>query len=77
MYAIRSYYAVSLEKRLSFLLSLVKMEIDIFKMDQRIKNRVKDQMDKTQKNYYLNEQMRAIKKEIGSEDDHGDELKVV
>jgi len=51
------------------------MEIDIFKMDQRIKNRVKDQMDKTQKNYYLNEQMRAIKKEIGSEDDHGDELK--
>jgi len=51
------------------------MEIDIFKMDQRIKHRVKEQMDKTQKNYYLNEQMRAIKKEIGSEDDHGDELK--
>jgi len=66
---------VPLENRLSFLLSLVKMEIDIFKMDQRIKNRVKDQMDKTQKNYYLNEQMRAIKKEIGSEDDHQDELK--
>jgi ATP-dependent Lon protease len=65
----------SLEKRLSFLLSLIKMEIDIFKMDQRIKHRVKEQMDKTQKNYYLNEQMRAIKKEIGSEDDHGDELK--
>jgi ATP-dependent Lon protease len=54
---------------------LIKMEIDIFKMDQRIKHRVKEQMDKTQKNYYLNEQMRAIKKEIGSEDDHGDELK--
>ncbi len=66
---------VSLEKRLSFLLSLIKMEIDIFKMDQRIKSRVKEQMDKTQKNYYLNEQMRAIKKEIGSEDDHQDELK--
>ena len=66
---------VSLEKRLSLLLSLIKMEIDIFKMDQRIKHRVKEQMDKTQKNYYLNEQMRAIKKEIGSEDDHGDELK--
>ena len=65
----------SLEKRLSFLLSLIKMEIDIFKMDQRIKNRVKEQMDKTQKNYYLNEQMRAIKKEIGSEDDQADELK--
>ncbi len=66
---------ISLEKRLSFLLSLIKMEIDIFKMDQRIKNRVKTQMEKTQKNYYLNEQMRAIKKEIGTEDDHSDELK--
>jgi ATP-dependent Lon protease len=66
---------ISLEKRLSFLLNLIKMEIDIFKMDQRIKSRVKEQMDKTQKNYYLNEQMRAIKKEIGSEDDHQDELK--
>ena len=66
---------LSLEKRLSFLLSLIKMEIDIFKMDQRIKNRVKEQMEKTQKNYYLNEQMRAIKKEIGTEDDHSDELK--
>ncbi len=65
----------SLEKRLSLLLSLIKMEIDIFKMDQRIKSRVKEQMEKTQKNYYLNEQMRAIKKEIGTEDDHSDELK--
>jgi ATP-dependent Lon protease len=45
-------------------------------MDQRIKNRVKEQMEKTQKNYYLNEQMRAIKKEMGAEeDDPADELK--
>ncbi|MFC1515138.1 endopeptidase La [Thermodesulfobacteriota bacterium] len=63
-----------LEKRFALLLRLIKVEIDIFKMDQRIKGRVKDQMEKTQKNYYLNEQMRAIKKEIGSEDDPGDEL---
>ena len=35
-------------------------------MEQRIKGRVKDQMEKTQKNYYLNEQMRAIKKEMGA-----------
>lgn len=66
---------VSLEERLSLLLRLIKMEIDIFKMDQRIKGRVKQQMEKTQKNYYLNEQIRAIKKEIGSEDDHSSELK--
>ena len=62
-------------KRLSLLLKLVKMEIEIFSMDQRVKSRVKEQMEKTQKQYYLNEQMRAIKKEMGSEDDGRDELK--
>ncbi|MFH0994372.1 MAG: endopeptidase La [Pseudomonadota bacterium] len=67
--------AASLNERLTLLLSLIKMEIDAFQMDQRIKNRVKDQMEKTQKSYYLNEQMRAIKKEMGSEEDAGDELK--
>jgi ATP-dependent Lon protease len=44
-------------------------------MDQRIKKRVKEQMEKTQKSYYLNEQMRAIKKEMGAEDDVTDDLK--
>jgi ATP-dependent Lon protease len=62
-------------KRLSLLLSLIKMEIEVFRMDQRIKNRVKEQMEQTQKNYYLNEQMRAIKKEMGADDDPADELK--
>jgi ATP-dependent Lon protease len=65
----------TLEDRLSLLLRLIKMEIDIFQMDKRIKGRVKEQMEKTQKNYYLSEQMRAIKKEIGTEDDPGNELK--
>jgi ATP-dependent Lon protease len=51
------------------------MEIEVFRMDQRIKSRVKEQMEKTQKNYYLNEQMRAIKKEMGAEDEAGDEIK--
>jgi len=66
---------IILEDRLALLLRLIKMEIDIFQMDQRIKSRVKEQMEKTQKNYYLSEQMRAIKKEIGSEEDPSDELK--
>jgi len=66
---------IALEDRLALLLRLVKMEIDIFQMDQRIKSRVKEQMEKTQKNYYLSEQMRAIKKEIGTEEDPSDELK--
>ena len=62
-------------KRLSILLGLIKMEIDIFNMDKRIKSRVKEQMEKTQKSYYLNEQMRAIKKEMGAEEGPGNELK--
>jgi ATP-dependent Lon protease len=60
--------------RLSLLLTLIQMEIDISKMDQRIKSRVKEQIEKTQKNYYLNEQMRAIKKEMGSDDDAMDDF---
>ncbi|MGD8943209.1 MAG: endopeptidase La, partial [Desulfobacterales bacterium] len=66
---------VSPTERLSLLLSLIKMEIEVYRMDQRIKNRVKEQMEQTQKNYYLNEQMRAIKKEMGADDDPGDDIK--
>jgi ATP-dependent Lon protease len=66
---------VDLAERLSLLLSLIKMEIEVFRMDQRIKSRIKDQMEKTQKQYYLNEQMRAIKKEMGAEDDLSDEIR--
>ena len=66
--------AIDPADRLALLVSLIQMEIDIFKMDQRIKGRVKDQMEKTQKNYYLNEQMRAIKKEMGADEDTIDDL---
>jgi ATP-dependent Lon protease len=68
---------VDLAERLPLLLSLIKMEIEVFRMDQRIKNRIKEQMEKTQKQYYLNEQMRAIKKEMGAEDDLSDEIKEI
>jgi ATP-dependent Lon protease len=61
-------------ERVSDLVSLIKMEIEVLQMDQRIKGRVKEQMEKTQRNYYLNEQMRAIKKEMGAEDDPSEEL---
>ncbi len=64
-----------LSERLAVLLELIRLEIDIYEMDQRIKNRVKEQMEKTQKSYYLNEQMRAIRKEMGAEDDLTDDLK--
>jgi len=63
-----------LEKRLNLLVELINLEIEVFRMDQRIKGRVKEQMEKTQKNYYLNEQMRAIRKEMGTDDEGADEL---
>jgi len=66
--------SLSLSERLSLLIRLTRAEIDIYKMDQRIRGRVKDQMEKTQKNYYLTEQMRAIKKEMGAEEDPSEEL---
>ena len=65
----------SLSKRLSILLGLIKSEIEIYKIEQKIKGRVKNQMEQTKKNYYLTEQMRAIKKEMGQDEDFGDELK--
>jgi ATP-dependent Lon protease len=68
---------VELTERLPLLLSLIKMEVEVFRMDQRIKTRIKEQMEKTQKQYYLNEQMRAIKKEMGAEDDLSDEIKEI
>jgi len=64
----------SLGERFSFLIGLIKAESEIFNMEQRIKGRVKTQMEKTQKNYYLSEQMRAIKKEMGADDSGADEI---
>ncbi len=61
-------------ERMSLLFRLMQSEIEIFKMEQRIKGRVKKQMEKTQREYYLNEQMRAIQKEMGAKDDHKSEL---
>ncbi len=66
--------ASPVERRLSLLMELINMEMEVYRMDQRIKGRVKEQMEKTQKNYYLNEQMRAIRKEMGAEDEATDEL---
>ena len=56
--------------------SLTKLrdEINILRLENRLKKRVKKQMEKTQKDYYLNEQMRAIQKEMGTKDDFKAEL---
>ena len=65
----------SVSERLILLISLIKNEIDFFQIDRRVKGRVKDQMAKTHRNYYLNEQIRAIKKEMGEKEAPPDELK--
>ena len=57
----------NIEERFFLLLKLIQKETEVFTMSQKIKGRVKDQMDKLQKKHYLNEQMRAIKKEMGED----------
>jgi len=61
-------------KRLEKLFEKLRNEIDILRLEGRLKKRVKNQMEKTQKDYYLNEQMRAIQKEMGGKDDFKAEL---
>jgi ATP-dependent Lon protease len=61
--------------RLERLYNIMNAEIDILEIEESLRQRVKKQMEKTQKNYYLNEQMRAIQKEMGTQDDFASELK--
>ena len=61
-------------KRLEELLSLMTGEIEILEVEKKIRSRVKKQMEKSQKEYYLNEQMQAIQKELGEKDDYQNEL---
>ena len=59
----------SLQPRIEHLMSLIEAEIDLFQVEKRIRGRVKKQMEKSQREYYLNEQMKAIQKEMGEMDD--------
>jgi ATP-dependent Lon protease len=56
-------------KRLEEIFSIIQSEIEILRVEKKIRARVKRQMEKTQKEYYLNEQMNAIQKELGNHDD--------
>ena len=60
--------------RLEKVFERMKSEIEILQVEKRIRGRVKKQMEKTQKEYYLNEQMRAIQKELGDKDDFKSEM---
>ncbi len=59
-------------ERLEHLLSLLEAEIDILQVEKRIRGRVKRQMEKSQREYYLNEQVKAIQKELGEQDENAD-----
>src|SRR5690606_40192810 len=56
---------------------LVDGEIDVQQMEKRIRGRVKSQMEKSQREYYLNEQMKAIQKELGEMDDAPNDLEEI
>ena len=58
-----------LSGRLEHLMGLMESEIDLFQIEQKIRGRVKKQMEKSQREYYLNEQMKAIQKELGDMDE--------
>ncbi len=61
-------------ERLEYLMAMMESEIDLLQVEKRIRNRVKKQMEKSQREYYLNEQMKAIQKELGEMDDAPDEM---
>ena len=61
--------------RLKEVLKLITREIQILKVEKKIRTRVKEQMERSQKEYYLNEQLQAIQKELGDKDDFQNEVK--
>ena len=65
---------IDLRERVEHLMVLMESEIDILQVEKRIRGRVKRQMEKSQREYYLNEQMKAIQKELGDMDDVPNEM---
>ncbi|UTW45643.1 endopeptidase La [bacterium SCSIO 12696] len=63
--------------RIEHLMALMESEVDLFQIEQRIRGRVKKQMEKSQREYYLNEQMKAIQKELGDIDEGSNELEAL
>ncbi len=65
---------LEVRKRLEHILALLEGEMDVLQIEKRIRGRVKQQMEKSQREYYLNEQMKAIQKELGELEDAPNEL---
>ncbi|KFZ31495.1 DNA-binding protein [Pseudidiomarina salinarum] len=67
----------NVRERLDFLMALMEGEIDLLQVEKRIRTRVKKQMEKSQREYYLNEQMKAIQKELGEMEEGPDEFEAL
>jgi ATP-dependent Lon protease len=65
---------IIIRERIEHLMGVMESEIDLFKVEKRIRGRVKKQMEKSQREYYLNEQMKAIQKELGDMEDTPNEM---
>jgi ATP-dependent Lon protease len=68
---------LNVNERLEFLMGMMESEIDLLQVEKRIRGRVKKQMEKSQREYYLNEQMKAIQKELGDMDNAPDEFEAL
>ncbi|AQS37043.1 ATP-dependent proteinase [Shewanella psychrophila] len=68
---------VDVAERLEYLMAMMESEIDLLQVEKRIRSRVKKQMEKSQREYYLNEQMKAIQKELGDIDESHDEFETL
>ncbi|HAS7002656.1 TPA: endopeptidase La [Vibrio parahaemolyticus] len=68
---------IGVTERLEFLMGQMESEIDLLQVEKRIRGRVKKQMEKSQREYYLNEQMKAIQKELGEMEDAPDEFETL
>ncbi|WP_372758801.1 endopeptidase La [Litorivivens sp.] len=68
---------LSERERLEHLMAVMESEIDLFAVEKRIRGRVKKQMERSQREYYLNEQMKAIQRELGDMDEGGNELEAL
>ena len=64
---------LDINKKIQNLLNFFSKELNFSALEKKIKNRVKRQMEKTQREYYLNEQMKAIQKELGDSEDGSNE----
>jgi ATP-dependent Lon protease len=68
---------LGITERLEYLMALMESEIDLLQVERKIRTRVKKQMEKSQREYYLNEQMKAIQKELGELDNAPDEFETL